>query len=126
MVKKQEYQRKNNNESNSSGGYTQRNTREQSVHRGSKPAKTFNREASNRETPGKDVSNKEASGRENVHVRNTGRNNYSRQNYSNYHSAPRYNNRIKTEETVDDIKEDIIRIEKEIDLEIKEIRSLKL
>lgn len=34
--------------------------------------------------------------------------------------------RIKVEETIDDIKEDITRIEKEINLEIKEIKSLKL
>jgi hypothetical protein len=33
---------------------------------------------------------------------------------------------VKAEETVDDIKADIIRIEKEIGLEIKEIQSLKL
>ena len=36
------------------------------------------------------------------------------------------NIRIKAEETIDDIKIDITRIEKEIDLEIKEIQSLKL
>lgn len=41
--------------------------------------------------------------------------------------APRYNNsRNRSEETVEDIKEDILRLEKEIELEIKEIRSLKL
>jgi hypothetical protein len=34
--------------------------------------------------------------------------------------------RNRADETIDDIKEDIIRIEKEIDLEIKEIRSMKL
>lgn len=34
--------------------------------------------------------------------------------------------RIRADETIDDIKEDIIRLEKEIELEIKEIRSLKL
>lgn len=45
------------------------------------------------------------------------------------HSASgRYGNitRNRAEETIDDIKLDIVRIEKEIDLEIKEIRSLKL
>lgn len=36
------------------------------------------------------------------------------------------NLRNKPEETIDDIKEDIIRLEKEIELEIKDIRSLKL
>jgi hypothetical protein len=33
--------------------------------------------------------------------------------------------RNRADETIDDIKQDIIRIEKEIELEIKEIRSLK-
>jgi len=36
------------------------------------------------------------------------------------------NNRGRAEETIDDIKKDIVRIEKEIELEIKEIKSLKL
>lgn len=34
--------------------------------------------------------------------------------------------KYKSEETIDDIREDIARIEKEIHMEIKEIRSLKL
>lgn len=34
--------------------------------------------------------------------------------------------RNRPEETIEDIKQDIIRLEKEIDLEIKEIKSLKL
>lgn len=42
-------------------------------------------------------------------------------------SASRYSGpRAKAEETIEDIKEDIIRLEKEIELEMKEIRSLKL
>ncbi len=43
-------------------------------------------------------------------------------------SGGRYGNalRNRAEETIDDIKLDIIRLEKEIELEIKEIRSLKL
>ena len=36
------------------------------------------------------------------------------------------NQRSRAEETIDDIKQDIIRLEKEIDLEIMEIRSMKL
>jgi|GEM_PF-1014542 len=61
---------------------------------------------------------------------NEGKNGYSRenaakQNYSVQSFSPRYN-RIKETETVEDIKEDIARIEKEIQLELKEIRSLKL
>ena len=40
----------------------------------------------------------------------------------------RYGNslRNKPEETIEDIKDDIVRLEKEIELEIKDIRSLKL
>jgi hypothetical protein len=42
-------------------------------------------------------------------------------------SFQKYNERIKpAEETFDDIRADISRIEKEIQLELKEIRSLKL
>jgi hypothetical protein len=41
-------------------------------------------------------------------------------------SASRYGSRNRTEETVEDIKKDIIRIEKEIELEIKEIKAMKL
>lgn len=42
-------------------------------------------------------------------------------------SGSRYGGpRSKAEETIDDIKEDIIRLEKEIELEMKEIKSLKL
>ena len=41
-------------------------------------------------------------------------------------SIPKYSGRARIEETIEDIKEDIISIEKEIELEIKEIKSLKL
>jgi hypothetical protein len=95
-VKRQEYRQRSNNSNNTFGGRGRRNT---------------NSQASNREnTPGKAPS----------------KSSYFRQNHSNQYSTQKYNSRIRTEETVDDIKEDIARIEKEIDLEIKEIRSLKL
>ena len=42
------------------------------------------------------------------------------------HGQAAYAQIIKAEETLEDIKADIVRIEKEIDLEIKEIQSLKL
>lgn len=48
---------------------------------------------------------------------------WSRSSYQN--NASRYN-KIREEETINDIKEDIVRLEKEIELEIKEIRSIKL
>jgi hypothetical protein len=60
-------------------------------------------------------------------------NGYSKQNYSNSNSRSnsgynnhRMSNRVKAEETIDDIKADINRIEKEIDLELKEIKSLRI
>lgn len=46
---------------------------------------------------------------------------HSGQSYGKYGNAQRN----RAEETIDDIKQDIIRLEKEIELEIKEIRSLK-
>ena len=51
-----------------------------------------------------------------------------RQHVGSTPSGGRYGNslRNRAEETIDDIKEDISRIEKEIELEIKEIKSLKL
>ena len=49
-----------------------------------------------------------------------------RQNYSYQNSQTRFNTRVKTIETVEDIKADIVRIEKEIDLEIKEIKTMRL
>lgn len=63
--------------------------------------------------------------------------NRKRQDYSNkrtkkgrtrgkYSSKSRYNKRFRANETIDDIKTDIARIEKEIKLELKEIRSTKL
>lgn len=58
-------------------------------------------------------------------TRNYPRDNYSRQAHSN-HNAPARHTRNRGDETVDDIKNDILRIEKEIDLELKEIRSLRL
>jgi len=48
---------------------------------------------------------------------------WSRSSYQN--NTSRYN-KIREEETINDIKEDIARLEKEIELEIKEIKSIKL
>ena len=85
--------------------------------------------------------NKPQSERNDGHPRENGQNKgyYRDRNRNNdrdahrrqYPSAPsgsKYGNiqRNRADETIDDIKEDIIRLEKEIDLEIKEIRSLKL
>jgi CCR4-NOT transcriptional regulation complex NOT5 subunit len=64
--------------------------------------------------------------RENKYNRNSRRDGHCRQSYVSKSTQSRYRNRVKAEETIDDIKEDIVRIEKEIELEMKEIRSLKL
>ncbi|AUG58833.1 MAG TPA: hypothetical protein DCE02_03925 [Ruminiclostridium sp.] len=50
----------------------------------------------------------------------------SKQNYQNRKSHYKDPERIKETETIADIRSDIERIEKEIRLEIKEIKSLKL
>ena len=47
-------------------------------------------------------------------------------NSGNTSYASRYSNRVKSVETIDDIKADICRLEKEIELEIKEIMTLRL
>jgi len=60
---------------------------------------------------------------------------YQKSSYANKDNGVRhgYNNssskgsgRVKSEETIEDIRTDIARIEKEIELELKEIRSLRL
>lgn len=64
--------------------------------------------------------------RENGNYRSYNRDNYQRQGHPYQNSGPRYNQRIRADETIDDIKMDISRIEKEIELELKEIKSLRL
>jgi hypothetical protein len=64
--------------------------------------------------------------RENKYNKNPRRDGHYRQNYVNKSTQSRYRNRVKAEETIEDIKEDIIRIKKEIELEMREIRSLRL
>jgi hypothetical protein len=64
--------------------------------------------------------------RDNTPNRGYQRDNPPRQNYAYQNSRSGFNSRVKTIETVDDIKEDIIRIEKEIELEIKEIKTMRL
>lgn len=56
---------------------------------------------------------------------------YNRDNYHRQHSGYHNNynkpaERVKAIETLEDIKADITRIEKEIQLEIKEIKSIRL
>jgi hypothetical protein len=64
--------------------------------------------------------------RENSQYRSFHRENSAGQGYSHQSPSHRHVSRSKSEETADDIRTDILRIEKEIDLEIMEIKSLKL
>lgn len=64
--------------------------------------------------------------RESYQNKNYNKDNSGRQRYSKQSYRQRNDSRIRTEETLDDIIADIARIEKEIELEIREIRSLKL
>lgn len=132
-MRKRDYHRRNYNErgnaTESSGntpnnngnnqGSTQRTKREQSSNRSREQYSGRNREQSsgrNREQfPYRDRSN------------TLGRSGSSRQNYQqNNFGTTRNTFKYKAEETVDDIREDIARLEKEIHMEIKEIRSMKL
>lgn len=102
MPKRHEYQRRNNNQ----GGYSnqrQNNSQERGSFRENNQSNQSNQS-------------------KNFHRDN----NAPRQNFSNQNSPPRYINRIRAEETVEDIRRDISRIEKEIELEIKEIKSLRM
>lgn len=110
MVKRQEYHKRSNQ-----GGFNNngpRNSHEQNPSRDAAQPRENNQ------------------GRDNHHPKESGQQRYShrdnqhRQNSSG-HSYSRYG-RTRAEETVDDIKLDISRLEKEIDLEIKEIKSLRL
>jgi len=67
----------------------------------------------------------QAGGRDRGQNKNYGRT-QSRYNNQDRQASSRFVRKVKSEETVDDIRVDIERIEKEIKLEIEEIRSLKL
>ncbi|HHV99720.1 MAG TPA: hypothetical protein GXX36_09145 [Clostridiaceae bacterium] len=125
MVRKRDYQRKNfsergnsaessGNTPNSNGnnqGSTQKMQREQSSNRSREQSSGKNREQS--------------SYRERSNT--SGRSVLPKQNYQqNYLGVTKNNTKFRAEETVDDIREDIARLEKEIHMEIKEIRSIKL
>lgn len=106
------------------------------------PVQKSNQSNNQSQTRGVAPVNRNQTDRKDVSPRDNGQNraNYREKNkendrdcrprqYSGTSSTPhKYGNslRNRAEETIDDIKEDIIRIEKEIDLEIKEIKSMKL
>jgi hypothetical protein len=114
---RQEFQRRNTNSTNN---YNQgpRNPREANQNREKESSSSHNRD--NTQTRDNNQS------RDNTQNRGFQRENQPRQNYSYQNSQIKFNTRVKTVETVEDIKADIARIEKEIELEIKEIKTMRL
>lgn len=137
MVKRRDYQKRtynshgnstNNSGSTSNGpgspsGFVQRPSREQNPYRDREQSSHRDRN----QISGRDRDQSFYRERENISTRIPNRSGSSRQNYQqSQYSASRNMMKYRAEETVDDIREDIARLEKEIDLEIKEIRSMKL
>ena len=92
------------------------------------------REFTPRENNQRDNTNKEAYGsKDNQHRENNHQRNYHRDNFQGRENREPYKQHFqrpaikpRAEETVEDIANDIIRIQKEIDFELKEIRSMRL
>jgi len=146
MIKKNDFNGRpggNNNHAGSAQGFAKRNPHENNQNRENNQNKEANqtKETSPNREPNHNRENNQA--RENNQVRENrpnrdnnqqrnfnrempNRDNSPRPSYSNQSSASRHYNRIRSEETIDDIKSDIIRIEKEIELELKEIKTLRL
>ncbi|EGD47811.1 hypothetical protein Cpap_2214 [Ruminiclostridium papyrosolvens DSM 2782] len=82
------------------------------------------RDNANRES----AASRDTQHRENNHQRNYHRENFqgrdNREPYKQHYQRPAI--KPRAEETVEDIANDIVRIQKEIDLELKEIRSMRL
>lgn len=91
------------------------------------PRENGQRDNSGREPSAtKDVQNKENGHQRNYHRENTQNreNRENREPYRQHFQRPAI--KPRAEETVEDIANDIVRIQKEIDLELKEIRSMRL
>lgn len=71
-------------------------------------------------------SREQGGSKESIFNKSSRRDSFCRQSHVNKGSQAKYSSRVKAEETIEDIKEDINRIEKEIELEMKEIKSLRL
>ncbi|HEX2925898.1 MAG TPA: hypothetical protein VHP38_06520 [Ruminiclostridium sp.] len=85
------------------------------------PKENQNREASATKEP----QHRENGHQRNYHRENTqGRERENREPYRQHFQRPAI--KPRAEETVEDIANDIVRIQKEIDLELKEIRSMRL
>jgi hypothetical protein len=66
-------------------------------------------------------------GNRTAHSSNSNRDSQYKHNYSNTNQQSRFRmDKVKPVETAEDIRNDIDRIEKEIELEIKEIKSMRL
>ncbi|ACL74523.1 hypothetical protein [Ruminiclostridium cellulolyticum] len=152
MVKKNEYPRKNYVKADGQvGQQSTQSTTQQKVYqkdsvRSTRPPRDQHKDGfqprennqQKREFNSRDNSQRENSGREsgsynNQHRENNYQRNYHRENYqgrenreSNRQHYQRTAIRPRAEETVEDIENDIVRIQKEIDLELKEIRSMRL
>lgn len=154
MVRRQNYQRRNNYQGNESQGSSQNNPglentqaesrgRQHGAHGGSNNIRLtgsggsqqanrsggYERPYQQRHRYSQEYGNRRDNNqsRERSHSRGPNRDSTSRQSsYSSQSSFSKINEKVKVEETVEDIKADILRLEKEIRLEIKEIRSLKL
>lgn len=125
-------------ESNTRNGYSSRETLQRD---NNNQQKEFQRREQKRETTTRVNQARDNVQKDSITKENTTRESTTRESHQkNYHREVNVQNnkepyrqhfqrnaiKPKTEETVDDIANDITRIEKEIDLEIKEIKSLRL
>lgn len=142
MMKRNDYQRRNT----SQGGYQnqgQRNPQEQGGRRDNSQRENAQRDSSHKENTHRENNSRDNSQRENTQRDAAQRDNSQRENSQRDGGRPYYRDnqrqhsssqgqyqrnagRSRTEETIEDIVMDISRIEKEIELEIKEIKSLRL
>lgn len=111
-MKKEEYQRRNSN----NGNYSGQGRRESQ----------WRKEGQEQQAPGREQvqARERGNGARNYHRESSS--SASRDNLPRTGNSSRYGSKSRAAETIDDIKIDIARIEKEIELEIKEIRSMRL
>lgn len=124
-MRKRDYQKKNYSERGNSAGNSGNTPNSYGNNHGSTPRVQREQPSgrSREQSSGKNREQISYKDRSNTSVRNG----LSRQNnQQNYSGAIKNTTKYRAEETVDDIREDIARLEKEIHMEIKEIRSMKL
>lgn len=124
--------RKHYDNQNGDGSHTQKNSNrhQRPEHHGKSANHQNNNRAQRQEAQNVQKKAFEPHSRDSGHQRGYNRERSRETDSQSRHSgfSGRYpgNYKNRSEETIDDIKQDIIRLEKEIELEIKEIRSLKL